>query len=261
MLAIVQVCMLVGYANPVLADKNAGVLAVDDSAKTELPRNRIDFTALYLDTSRFDSATAVFAYKRDLNSNWSFSVQATYMDSNVSGAGGGGIGDSAISISHVPNFSVVNSPWLPSRAGTGISVLLPTGDAGERRGFDATIVTPFAGLVYPWRENILILPSFAYAHSFGTPVTGKDIRIGLLEVGFSFVGLNRFWLGVYPGVLHNFEDGKSYSNIRLAIGMEFTDRIGLSFDWSETEQIDFNFTPGTEAQFTNLWNINLHFQF
>jgi len=50
-------------------------------------------------------------------------------------------------------------------------------------------------------------------------------------------------INAYPDILHNFEDGRTYTDIRLAIGTQFTDRIGLNFDWSETEQINFNFTP------------------
>ena len=68
-------------------------------------------------------------------------------------------------------------------------------------------------------------------------------------------------LSIYPGILHNFNDGKTYSNLRLAVGAVFSDRMGLSFDWSDTEQIDFNFTPGTEIQNNRLWNVNLHFLF
>ena len=92
-------------------------------------------------------------------------------------------------------------------------------------------------------------------------MTGKDIRIGLAELGLSYLGPKNFWFGFYPGILHNFEDGETYTNIRVAVGAAFSDRMGLSIDWSDTEQIDFNFTPGTETQFTQLWNISLHFLF
>jgi len=261
LLLVVHVCVLAGFANLALADTNSGSAITGEIVEPEAPRNRIDITALYLNTSNLDSATAVFGYTRDLASNMSFTLQTTYLDSNIHGRGGAGFGDSSLTFSYVPNLSVVNSAWLPSRVGTGLSVLLPTGNANERRGFDTTIVTPFTGMVYPVRKKFLILPSLAYAHSFGTPVTGKNIRVGLLELGISYVSPKKFWVGAYPGILHNFEDGRNYTNIRLAVGAQITDRIGLSFDWSETEQINFNFTPGTQAQYTGLWNVNLYFQF
>ena len=155
LLIAIYLRLVAAVADPVLASDDS---AAGETEKAEGRRNRIDLTELYLNTSRLDSATGIFGYTRDLSSGFSLSLQTTYLDSDVGGSGGGGFGDSSVALSYVPNISVAQSPWLPKRVGTGVSVVLPTGNAEERRGFDTTIVNPYTGMVYRWREKFLILP-------------------------------------------------------------------------------------------------------
>lgn len=260
-LHLLHILLLILTAQPALAQDESDQTPSGDAALADRLRNRIDITALYLDTSSSDSVTAVIGYTRDLASNMSFGLQLMYLDSDFNGEGSRGLGDSTLIFSYVPKLSVANNPWLPKRVGTGVSVLLPTGDADERRGFDVTVITPFTGLVYPLSDRLVFLPSLAYAHSFGKAITGTEIRVGSLEVGLSYVGFEKFWVGISPGLLHNFEDGETYSNFRAEFGLPFNDRMGMSADWTDAEEINFNFTPGTNTAFDSLFSVSLYFVF
>jgi hypothetical protein len=70
-----------------------------------------------------------------------------YLDPDVASGGNRGFGDLGIAWSYVPFLSISANPWIPRTVGSGIGVIVPTGDPDDGRSLGAVIVNPFLGLV------------------------------------------------------------------------------------------------------------------
>ena len=119
-------------------------------------RHRLDFSLVYLDSIIDDSLNAQFAYSYSMTPRTNVSVAISYLDARLDKAGGSGIGDTNFVFSWAPTMPITVGPWVPRKVGSGIGVILPTGDASDFRSLDATVLMPFLGLVYPVTESFFI---------------------------------------------------------------------------------------------------------
>lgn len=238
--------------------------AQDDSDSLEEPmasRHRLDFSLNYMKAALDDSLGLSLGYAYDLTQKTNISASVTYLDARIDKKGGSGIGDTSLVISWAPSANLSVAPWVPRKIGTGLGVLLPTGDAADGRSLKSTILIPFVGLVFPFNDAFYIYPTFTYFWSADKIVTGKDIKIGVADLGVGWVSARGFWITAYAAIVRDFVADDSHFNNQVSLGMALSTRWSGSFDYINA---DF-FLPGEDTQVGNeidkQFRINLHFNF
>lgn len=230
----------------------------DDSGS---PGNRVDLTLAFLDNISSDHLTGFFSYSRKLSSNSKLSLRTGYLDSQFGSSGGTGVGDTSLTWSYLPGSRISVKPWVPRVVGSGISVLLPTGNESQGRGLGATIITPFIGTVITLSEKFYVAPNLLYAYSIDPIVNGKDVRVAVLEIGFTWVPGNNWWLSAFPGYVKDYETDNTTIGGRLSAGKQFDSGWGLSAHFIDLE----NFTPGVlstgSTRFRQVYELSVHYTF
>ena len=238
--------------------------AHDDSDPSEelmASRHRLDFSLNYMKAALDNSLGLSLGYAYNLTQKTNISASVTYLDSRVDKKGGSGIGDTSLAFSWAPAVNLSVAPWVPKRIGTGLGVLLPTGDAADGRSLKSTILIPFVGLVFPFKDTFYIYPTFTYFWSADKIVTDEDVRIGVADVGVGWVSARGFWITAYAAIVRDFDADDSHFNNQVSLGMALSTRWSGSFDYVNA---DF-FLPGKDTQVGNeidkQFVLNLHFNF
>lgn len=252
---------LIIFAVCVIWYRESSADSVTNQAPEPTQRHRIDLTAIFLDTVSTDTFNAIVGYTYNLSPNTNINVSVPYLDPDTYSAGNSGFGDTVFSFSYVPSVEVGANPWVPRTVGTGIAVLIPTGDASEGRSADAWLVSPYVGLVIPLSDRLFVAPQLGYIHSLDTTADGTDLRLAFADVGLGFVANNGFWSSYFPQLIRDFENDDWAINHRIAIGKMFSRNFGLSIDYSFIERSDFGSNLPGEDGFDEQLELNAHFTF
>jgi hypothetical protein len=235
--------------------------ANSDSDEKSTPVNRLEFTYAAFDSSSLDKLTTFFGYTRNLSSKSNLNLRLSYLESRFGLSEGTGIGDSTVTWSYLPNFKLSAGPWVPRIVGSGVSVMLPTGNEKQGRGLGSTIVTPFVGTVIPVTETLSIVPNLLYAYSIDPIFTGNDVRVGLLDLGLSLVRNSGWWVNFYLGYIYDFEaDNTSFGN-RLSFGKRLSNGLGLSAHYIDYESFVPGAAPIATQQYNRLYEITISYSF
>ena len=224
-------------------------------------RHRLDFSLVYLDSIIDDSLNAQLAYSYSMTPKTNVSVSISYLDARLDKVGGRGIGDTSFVFSWAPTVPITVGPWVPRKLGSGVAVILPTGEASDARSLDATVLAPFLGLVYPVTESLYIYPALTYMGSVDKTITGEDLSIGLVDLGAGWVFNNGIFINAYVAWIKDFETDETYLNTELSLGWSFSTHWSASIDWDTTDY----FVPGTivdvKGRIDGQWGFNLHYNF
>lgn len=238
--------------------------AQDDSDPSEelmASRHRLDFSLNYLESDFDDSLGTTLGYAYSLTQKTNISATVSYLDSRLDKEGGSGFGDTSLAFSWTPAVNLSVAPWVPRKIGTGLGIILPTGDATDGRGLKSTIFTPFVGLVFPLNDSFYIYPTLTYLWSADKIITDEDIRIGVADLGVGWISARGFWITAYGAIVRDFEADDNHFNRQVSLGLNLSERWSGSFDYVNS---DF-FLPGNNAQIGS--NIDkqlvfsLHFNF
>lgn len=227
----------------------------------ELPRNRIDFTTVYFDTVDTDRFTGILDYTRNLSPSSNLGVRATYLDPRFGVSGGSGWGDTTVTYSYLRKSQMSVEPWIPRIVGSGISVTLPTGNENEGRGLGSTIVTPFIGTRFPLSDSFSLAPTLAYAYSTDPIITGKDVRVALLDLGLTWVGKTGWWASIFAGYIKDYESDNTSTGGRLSFGKVFASRWGFSAHFIDLESFRPGMLPPEEGQFNQVYELKIQYSF
>jgi hypothetical protein len=256
---VILILLLSIYSTPCFGQ------AADEGEISDSPavrnKHRIDTTLTYVNSHEFDEFAGALGYTYSYSKNVNFSFGISYLDSDLDRRGGSGIGDASFVFAWSPNVNLDASPWFPKNAGSGIHLLIPTGNADDGRSLDSTIITPFLGFVYPIADSFFILPSVGYAYSFDPTVTRGDIRILFAELGFSWNSAYGFWVGFYPTWIRDYESDDDHINYTVTVGKVFDNRWGLSVDLANMEHFVPGKTPIIDETLDTMIEVNLHFLF
>jgi hypothetical protein len=255
-LAIGCLLFLALFAGQCLAqDENEQESAIMES------RHRLDFSIAYLDTFLDDALSGAIGYTYSLTSNTNIGGSISYLDSRFAEDGGAGIGDTTLTFSWAPRVAISVQPWVPRRVGTGLSVILSTGDPSDGRSLDANVIVPFLGLVFPVTESFTIYPSLSYYRSLDKIVTGNHLNIGVADLGVGWVSSKGIWVNVYVALVQDFEIDDGYLNTAISVGMAFSERWGASIAYGDTNYFVPGAEPGIAGQINHETSLNLHYNF
>jgi len=230
-------------------------------AEESAPRHRIDLTAVFLDTLSTDSANGILGYTYNLASNSIVNFSIPYLNPDIGVSGDSGFGDTVFSFSYIPSVKASANPWLPRTIGTGIAVLIPTGNSSEGRSLDAWVVSPYLGLLIPLTDRFFFAPQIGYTHSLGRIADGSDLRFAFADLGLGFVTNSGFWLSYFPKFTRDFESDEWAVNHRFAIGKMLAGTFGLSLDYSLIDRFDFGNNLPDPTGYDEALELNVHFAF
>jgi hypothetical protein len=239
----------------------ASVYGEEGGVKSETPRNRIDFTSVYVDSVDTDSFTGILGYTRNLSSSSNFDVSISYLDSRYGDSGGSGIGDTTVTYSYLRNEQMSIAPWLPPRLGSGISVILPTGDERRGLGLGSAILTPFLGTQVPITDSISFTPTISYSYSIDPIITGDEVRIGLLDLGVTWVGQTGWWSSVFFGYVRDYEADHNTTGWRLSAGKVFPSGWGFTAHYIDLESFSPGQLPAEDESFNQVFELTLLYGF
>jgi hypothetical protein len=146
----------------------------DQAENLMASRHRLDFSVSYMESFIDNSLDASLDYAYNLTSKTNISATVTYLDSRLGKEGGGGFGDTSLTFSWAPAVNLSVAPWVPRKIGTGLGIILPTGDATDGRGLKSTILTPFVGLVFLLMTASIFTPPLPI---YGLPTRSLRMRI------------------------------------------------------------------------------------
>jgi hypothetical protein len=232
-----------------------------EESTAEVPRHRIDISAVFLDSVSTDSINGILGYTYNLTGNTNLNITAPYLDPDTATGSNSGFGDTVISLSFVPLVEVSANPWVPRTVGTGISILAPTGNAGDGRSLDAWVITPFLGLVIPLTDQFFLAPQLGYVHSLDTTAAGVDLRLAFAEFGFAYVSNKGFWASYFPRFARDLERDDWAIDHRLSVGKMVTRNVGFSVDYVFIERFNFGSDIPNTRGFDEQIELNVHFSY
>jgi len=224
------------------------------------PRHRFDGSFAFLDSADVDSSFLLLSYTYSLKQTVNLSLTLPLIDPDVGTSGTNyEPGDLGIAISWVPFFEISANPWVPKSVGTGLFVLVPTGQAP--RTFDAWVINPFLGFVLPLSDHWFFLPQGAMYWGLDRTAFGTDVEVFSLSAGLTYVSDSGFWATVNAELARDFFFDETAVNWEATVGKMFSPRFGLSADFFNYELLDpFTGVPLGSTGDTQI-NINLHFTF
>jgi hypothetical protein len=238
--------------------EEGGEAGSNDSDKR---RHRVDISALYTDAKSRDALNGIFGYTYNLAGTSNLSVAVPYLDPDLDTGGDSGIGDAMVSWSFVPYYSISANPWVPRTVGSGIAVLMPTGDVDKGRSLDTWVAYPFLGFVHPLTDRFFIAPRLGYIHSLGATVLGEDLRLISAEIGASFVAFDGFWVSYFPRFIHDLQTHERAINHMFSVGKQFAGGFGISLDYTALDRVDFGSDQPPQGGFNDMIEVNFHFRF
>lgn len=99
--------------------------------------------------------------------------------------------------------------------GSGLALVLPTGDASQNRGLGAVVANPFVGGALPLTDALFLFPQVAYFHSLDPTFAGLDVRQGTLSVGLTWVSSSAFWVAPLVEYARDFEENEGAVNYEV----------------------------------------------
>lgn len=224
-------------------------------------RHRIDASALYFDSQGFESVIGLFGYAYNLTPKSNIALEFAYLDSNFGRSGGSGIGDTSITFSYEPRAGLSVNPWVPKKVGSGIGLVLPTGNPRDGRSLDAVLVNPFVGGVFFLTDSLALTPLLSYTYSLDTMINGNDVRLLTAEIGIVWAGKNELWVGFFPAYIRDFSANESHVNLSLSVGKMFSRRWGGSIEYADLESFQPGANPVPRDLFDQTVKLSVHFLF
>ncbi len=240
-----------------IVEENVEATESDDS----LARHRLDTSFTFYDGYNADILHLGLGYTYNLTSNLNTSFSTSIIDPNLSEGGDFGFGDSSWIISYVPYATISANPWIPKAVGSGLGIIIPTGDPKTGAGEGSWMLSPFLGASLPIKEYLYLLPNISYVYSLNETELGADVRVGSIQADIIYVYKSRFWISYVPEYWYDFSLDQSHFNHTMTIGAMVTQGIGISIDYGNIERA----IPGSQMQIKEgsdyLGRLNFHIVF
>lgn len=242
------------------------VVAADESA-LELdpiadPHHRIDLGLDRWGGEDSDISTFSLGYTWAPGQQHAANISVNIVDSRLADIeGGDGFSDTVVTYSWAPSEKVTAKPWLPRRFGTGLGLVIPTGDLLDGTGTDMWIAMPFVGWPVTVGKKTVLLPSLAYLRSFSEselsiPIEGVSLQLGVVTVISA-----KWWLTVLPAVTEELVLHETIASIAVQVGREFGARHGISIEYGWVDDDTISTVIGLGSDFNERIAVRGHFGF
>lgn len=254
--------LLAGAAGPAVLRAQGGAAPEEQEVET---RHRLDFGFDRIGRHERKLTTYSFGYTWAPGLHHSLAVALTAADPKglTFGVEGEGfaLGDSRIGWSWAGRERVSARPWLPNRFGSGVELLVPTGNAERGFGGDMWVVTPYLGAVKVVKERFILLPTLIASQSFAEGDQAVPLRALGAEVGLLYEAGERWWLFYRPSVLHEFELSETVYSHLVQVGVEIGRRHGLSLEWGSVADEVSSLQAGFRTNVNHRLTVRAHLGF
>ena len=170
-------------------------------------------------------------------------------------------GDTIVTYSWAGKQTIFAKPWLPSRFGSGIGLVIPTGSPEKVAGLDMWVALPFLGLVKPVTEKLVLLPTFIYGQSFAEGDLAIPMQMVSLEVGLLYELSEKWWLFYRPTIGREFELSETIIFNLLQVGRTIGARHGISLEFGTVSDEVYSLMVGFRENFNQRITLRAHLGF
>jgi hypothetical protein len=232
------------------------------SEQTEAPaavpedqaRQRFDLGFDYFESPDGRVLRTGFNYNWAPLSSHSFAATLQVVDANE----GSGPGDTLLRYNWAPKQTLTANPWVPNNLGTGIGLLIPTGDAEKGTGGDQWVIAPTFGIVARLGKRTSLLPQLQYLKSFGEGDLAQGTETLSLSLGILHVTRSKFWVQYTPAVSYDADAEEFELDNTLVLGQQFTRLFAASLDLNTMNVGEPHNSPGQGSEFDYRATLKLH---
>lgn len=255
---VVAVVLLVGSGDTEACTEETEECPVElteaDDA-THGPHHRIDFGLERFGGAERSIMTLALGYTWAPGMQHSLHVNANLLDSSLGESDGDGLSDTLIQYSWAPTEKITARPWLPRRFGTGLGLVVPTGDLEKGTGSDMWVAAPFLGLPITIGESLILLPSLMYLHSFSHGENAIPLQALIGEFGVLYGFAQKWWVTFIPAAAQDFEFSETTLTASLQVGREIGSKHGISLEVGGSDDEITSFLIGFASDFN--WRVAL----
>ncbi len=253
---------LVGHAqsDDVLKENASGGGSNLSAAGAQGAVNRFDIGFSLIELPLIDQASIEAKFTRIIASHHHVAVLAPLIDTDIDSGNGLRGGDLEIGYSFTPKQELSANPWVPSNAGSGIGLWIPTGDLEDGTGAGSWRLAPRLGFVSKVGDNLMVLPALQYIFSFAEEIGANEIRLLGLAAPILYVGPHGSWIRWTPEYVYNFKVDDGAFGTAFQIGKLFTPHFAVSIDYARLPVYQL-VGGGTISDYANVWTLALHFPF
>ncbi len=231
------------------------------AAGAQRATNRFDIGFSHIERPLIDQAAIDAKFTRIIGSHHHVVIVAPLVDPDIdSGSSSLRAGDLEIGYSYTPNQKLNANPWVPSTAGSGIGLWIPTGDLEDGTGTGSWRLAPRLGFVSQIGGNLAISPALQYIFSFAEETGAPKIRLLGLAAQIIYVAPRAFWIRWTPDYVYNLEVDDGTFGTTFQVGKLFTPHFALSIDYARVSVFKAG-VGGTTSDHSNIWTLGFHFPF
>lgn len=222
--------------------------------------NRFDIGYSHIELPLIDQASIEAKFTRIIASHHHVVVLAPLFDSDINSGNGFRGGDLEISYSFTPKQKLSANPWVPSNAGSGIGLWIPTGDLEDGTGTGSWRLAPRLGFVSKVGDNFMVAPALQYIFSFAEEAGAEEIGLLGLAAQILYVGPRASWIRWTPEYVYNLKVDDGAFSTAFQVGKLFTPHFAVSIDYARLPAYKL-VGGGTISDHANVWTLGLHIPF
>ena len=230
-------------------------------ADDQPPVQRINAFIDFYQTPTSESALVLVSYTRVMRDHHLITGTALLVEPNFDEPGDRGLGDMLIQYSYEPYHKLNAHPWTPSSLGSGLGLVVPTGELGKGSSVGSWVAIPTLGFVIPATDWFFLFPDLKYFHSFRHQEGALQIRAWQVELPMRFIPTRRLWFGVSPAVVSNLESDDTLVSYAVDVGWRITPQFAMSLEYNAIARGDQNFEDLINRRFEARWALNFSFGF
>ena len=169
--------------------------------------------------------------------------------------------DTVVYYSWSGDYKIEAKPWLPNRFGSGVGLVIPTGDARKGAGIDMWVVTPYLGLVRAVAKRLVIAPTLSFSQSFAEGDLAVPIQAPGAEIGFLYEISPKWWLFYRPTLMYDFELEETIFLNLLQLGRHVGKRHGVSLEYGSVSDQVYSQAIGFRSNFNYRLTLQAHLGF
>jgi len=203
-------------------------------------------------------------FRGGFNYNWapvaSFSFAATLpvVDSRLGDVAGSGVGDLLLRFNWTPAHKLTANPWVPNSLGTGVGLLIPTGDASKGTGGDQWVIVPTLGMVLRLGKRSSLLPQLQYMRSVSEGELAQGMETISVSLGILHVTRSQFWIQYTPALSYDAVAETNELDNTVILGQQFTRRFAASLELGTMNIGDAHHPPGEARELDYRATLKLH---
>jgi hypothetical protein len=227
----------------------------------EPPVQRINAFIDYYKTPTSESAVLLVSYTRVMREHHLITGTALLIEPDFDQSDDRGLGDTLIQYSYEPYHKLNAHPWTPSSLGSGIGLVIPTGELGNGSSVGSWVAIPTLGFVIPATDWFYLFPAVKYFHSFQHQEGASQIRAWEIEVPMRFVPTQRVWFGLSAALVGDLESDDTLISYAVDVGWRLTPQFAMSLEYNAIASGDGNFEDLVNRRFDARWALNFAFGF